>query len=107
MEELPAAGCCLQARRQACLVSGAVGTLLGQLQGASGPLLLSAAACLRFMALAPGAAEVLAGERGVGGWGDALSAQSCARVERSLSCTLPSLLCAFLCCSPAVARQLL
>jgi hypothetical protein len=55
--------CLLQVRRQSCLASGAVGALLGQLAGASGPLLLSAAACLRFMALAPGAAEVLAGER--------------------------------------------
>lgn len=53
---------CLQLRRQSCLASGAVSMLLG-LQGASGPLLLSAAACLRFMALAPGAAEVLAGAR--------------------------------------------
>ncbi|WIA22456.1 hypothetical protein OEZ85_004754 [Tetradesmus obliquus] len=54
-----------QLRRQSCLASGAVGMLLGQLQGASGPLLLSAAACLRFMALAPGAAEVLAGDPAV------------------------------------------
>ncbi|KAF6262404.1 hypothetical protein COO60DRAFT_624366 [Scenedesmus sp. NREL 46B-D3] len=54
-----------QARRQACLASGAVATLLGQLAGASGPLLLSAAACLRFMALAPGAAGVLAGDPAV------------------------------------------
>uniref|UniRef100_A0A383WL29 Uncharacterized protein n=1 Tax=Tetradesmus obliquus TaxID=3088 RepID=A0A383WL29_TETOB len=53
-----------QLRRQSCLASGAVGMLLG-LQGASGPLLLSAAACLRFMALAPGAAEVLAGDPAV------------------------------------------
>lgn len=50
-----------QARRLMCLSSGVAGCLLSQLSGANDKLLLSAAACLRFMALVPGAAEVLAG----------------------------------------------
>lgn len=51
-----------QSRRTICLSSGVASCLLGQLCGANEKLLLSAAACLRFMALAPGAADVLAGE---------------------------------------------
>eukprot|EP00775_Hariotina_reticulata_P001543 gene1543-1882_t len=49
-----------QARRHACLSSGVVMALLDQLLGAATPLLLSAAACVRFIALAPAAADILA-----------------------------------------------
>ncbi len=51
-----------QARRTACLTCGVVKSLLGQLFGANEKLKLYIAASLRFIALAPGAAEVLAGE---------------------------------------------
>lgn len=50
-----------QTRRLMCLSAGVAESLLGQLTGANDKLLLSAAACLRFMTLAPGAAELLAG----------------------------------------------
>lgn len=71
-----------QARRCSCLSCGVVPSLLALLQGSSsgdggacsgaaggsssgpsaGVLLVPAAACLRYLALAPGAAEVMAGE---------------------------------------------
>ncbi|KAF8057627.1 Glo1 [Scenedesmus sp. PABB004] len=53
-----------QARRAACLASGVTQGLLAQLPGASGAMRLAAAACLRFVALAPGAADALAGDPG-------------------------------------------
>jgi hypothetical protein len=52
----------MQARCEACLAQGAVRSLLALLQDGGGPALLPAAACLRFLALSPGAADVMAGD---------------------------------------------
>lgn len=57
-----------QARRVMCLSAGAVESLLALLQGGSGgAVLLPAAACLRYLALAPCADDTMTGEGGTTG----------------------------------------